>query len=256
MLAVMRLQMRQILAEKKFFFVALLLAIPIALSVIIHFVADKPNADEPNQEFGVAAFLYFFYPQSVLILLSLLYGTSIINAELEGKTLTYLFTRAIPKWKVVIGKYVALVATMTVPVAISMTISWLFLWAPGGAKLLGGLCFTGFAAVATYTAIFAAIGTFVQKRPIILGIVYGMIETFMSFVPSMAGSMTVTYFLRTLALRSIHVDYQKMPEEIVQLLGDMSFPGACLVLGLMIVIALFISAFGASTKEYVITEQV
>lgn len=255
MLAVMRLQMRQILSEKKFFFVVLLLAIPLALAAIIR-IAGRPPEERVVLEFLVAFTLYFLYPQSVLVLLSLLYGTSIINAELEGKTLTYLFTRSIAKWKVVIAKYVAIVGCLFVPVLASVVTSWILLWAPGGFQFISGMALTCLAAVAVFSAIFAIIGTFVQRRPVIVGILYGMFETFLSFIPSMASSVTVTYFLRSLALRTMGLELGTLDKETMRILGDVSLPGASLVLLGMMFVSLFVCAYGASTREYVITEQV
>ena len=48
-----------------------------------------------------------FYLQFLILILALFYGTSVCSEELEGKTLTYLTTRPLPKAAIIIGKYAA-----------------------------------------------------------------------------------------------------------------------------------------------------
>ena len=91
-----------------------------------------------------SGYLFLLYPQTLCLLLALLYGASIPGSELEGRTLTYLFTRPIARWRVVVGKYLAIVAAMLPPMLGSLVIAWFLLGQPGGAALL-----TAFLAQAT-----------------------------------------------------------------------------------------------------------
>ena len=112
----------------------------------------------------------------------------------------------------------------------------------------------GNAKLLTYTAIFAAIGSVFTKRPMIVGLIYGVIETILSFIPALVSTLTVTYFLRSLALRIIQP--KNLPGELTRILGDTSLPIALLVLGGMIAGALALASWICTTREYVMAEQV
>jgi ABC-2 type transport system permease protein len=252
--AVALLQTRQILGEKKIFLLMLFLAIPVVLSLIVRVAGGIPPGE---LELAGGTFLYLLYPQTIVMLLGLLYGTSIVNAELEGKTLTYLFTRPLPKWKIVVSKFAAIGVCISVPSIVSLSISFVILNFPGGGVLFVGLTLGTVAAVLTYTAIFAAIGTFFQRRPMIVGFVYGAIELVLSFVPALVSSLTVTYFLRSLVMRIVNPALPPdFPKEVLRMLGDAPLATTLLAIVGMIAGALALSSYVTTKKEYVITEQV
>ena len=89
---------------------------------------------DTSEERDVAAgiVLYILYPQSLCILASLLYGATLLAAEIEDKTLVYLFTRGQARWKVLVGKYLATVLVLTLLVTASMTIAYALFGAPRG----------------------------------------------------------------------------------------------------------------------------
>src|SRR5204862_7802729 len=59
---------------------------------------------------------------------TLFYGTALISEEVEGKTLTYLFLRPIPKPAIMVGKYLALVWTSVLLVLPTVVFSYLILY--------------------------------------------------------------------------------------------------------------------------------
>ena len=59
--------------------------------------------------------IWVFYLRFIVPVLGVFYGTSLIADEVEDKTITYLFTRPIPRGAVLLGKYLAyLVCTVFV----------------------------------------------------------------------------------------------------------------------------------------------
>src|SRR5215217_5726775 len=54
--------------------------------------------------------IWIFYLRFTVPVLGVFYGTSLIADEVEDKTITYLFTRPIPKGAVLLGKYLAYLA--------------------------------------------------------------------------------------------------------------------------------------------------
>src|ERR1051326_6172928 len=116
----------------------------------------------------------------IVPLLGVFYGTSLIADEVEDKTITYLFTRPIPRRAVLLGKYVAYLVCTVLLVLPSVVIVF-FLVVPTGDGSIAG-AFPSFAGdlgmlalgLAAYGALFALVGARL-KRPLIAGllIVFG-----------------------------------------------------------------------------------
>ena len=51
--------------------------------------------------------IWVFYLRFIVPVLGVFYGTSLMADEVEDKTITYLFTRPIPRGAVLVGKYLA-----------------------------------------------------------------------------------------------------------------------------------------------------
>ena len=64
--------------------------------------------------------------------LGVFYGTSLIADEVEDKTITYLFTRPIPRGAVLVGKYLAYLACTVFVVLPSVVLVWLLIVPMGG----------------------------------------------------------------------------------------------------------------------------
>ncbi len=64
--------------------------------------------------------------------LGVFYGTSLIADEVEDKTITYLFTRPIPRGAVLLGKYLAYLVCTIFVVLPSVVIVWLLIVPIGG----------------------------------------------------------------------------------------------------------------------------
>ncbi len=54
--------------------------------------------------------IWVFYLRFIVPVLGVFYGTSLMADEVEDKTITYLFTRPIPRGAVLVGKYLAYLA--------------------------------------------------------------------------------------------------------------------------------------------------
>src|SRR3989337_2299746 len=59
---------------------------------------------------GAPVLISVVYRRFTVPVLGVFYGTSLIADEVEDKTITYLFTRPIPKGAVLVGKYLAYLA--------------------------------------------------------------------------------------------------------------------------------------------------
>src|SRR6187431_3708676 len=119
--------------------------------------------------------IWVFYLRFTVPVLGVFYGTSLIADEIEDKTITYLFTRPIPRGAVMAGKYLAyLVCTIMVVLPSVMIVYFLIVpFGEIGASFRLLLVDLGIMALglAAYGALFALVGT-VLKRPLVGGLVF------------------------------------------------------------------------------------
>ena len=64
-----------------------------------------------------------------------LHASQTVAEEVQYKTITYLYTRPIPRWALPVGKYVGLVAMLVPMVAISTTASYVLAMIPDSGQL-------------------------------------------------------------------------------------------------------------------------
>lgn len=250
--AVAILQIRQMLGGGKIWLLLALAAAPLPLAILIEQYGEFGSAEERELVLGIV--LYFFYPLAVCLLGSILYGSSLLSAEIEGKTITYLFTRPLPKWRILLSKYGAMASCLALPAAAGVFLAWLILGAPGGAGLLLGLLAgVGLAAFA-YTAINLLIGALFSARPLVVGFIHGLVlELALSLVPAVVNSFTVAYYVRSLVAR---LSGLKLPLELAQAVGDASTTTAVAVpVGISALLVAITAAF-VSLRETTVTEQV
>lgn len=199
-----------------------------------------------------AAYLFILYPQVVCLLLALLYGTSVLSHELDGKTLPYLFTRPLPRWQFVLGKYLGIVTSLAVPTCASLVAAWLII---GGSDvpLLATLLAGTVAALCAYNAVFILFGFLTPRRGMIVALIYGVLfELILSFVPALVNQFTVTYYLRSLVVELLDVG---IPREITRIVGGASLTLALLALLAIAVVTLGLSSTLAARREYVVKDE-
>jgi len=204
MKALFRLTLQQMLGRRKLWVLLFFLSMPILLVGTILLAGGFRGLDGEEEAVTSVLVLYLLYPQSLCILTSLLYGATLLAAEIEDKTLVYLFTRGQARWKVLVGKYVASVLALAVCVTLSMSAAFALFGAPYGLRAWLALTATIWGGCLTYTAIFSLLGLLVPRRAIPIGILYGIVFEFaLSFVPAVINELTTSYYLRSIALRIV-----------------------------------------------------
>src|SRR5205085_1538263 len=109
----------------------------------------------------------------IVPLLGVFYGTSLIADEVEDKTITYLFTRPIPRSAVLLGKYLAYLACTVLLVLPSVVLVFFLIVPVGGGSI--GPAFPSLVAdlamlavgLTAYGAVFSLVGARV-KRPLVV----------------------------------------------------------------------------------------
>jgi len=178
------LSLSQMLWSRRSVFLALVVGGPLVLSIAIRFLLAFTPATLPivngSRMTGSAVFgmmMWLLFLRFIVPVLGVFYGTSLIADEVEDKTITYLFTRPIPRGSVLVGKYLAYLVC-TILLVLPSTVLVYFVLAPVGGGSIGegfpslladlGMLATGLAA---YGALFGLVGARL-KRPLVVGLVF------------------------------------------------------------------------------------
>src|SRR5438093_6378763 len=177
------LSLGQMLWSRRSVFLGVLLGGPVLLALALRIVSTLYEAGfriNGVRAAGASIFgmmIWLLYLRFIVPILGVFYGTALIADEVDDKTITYLFTRPIPRRAVLIGKYLAYLACTILLVLPSVMLVFFLVVPIGSSGIAEGfpLLLTDFAmlaiGLAAYGAVFALVGTRV-KRPLIVGLVY------------------------------------------------------------------------------------
>jgi ABC-type transport system involved in multi-copper enzyme maturation permease subunit len=253
----------QMLWSRRSVFLALLVGAPVVLAFAVRIIAATVGLPVINGAglsgptlFGILIWLLFV--RFVVPVLGVFYGTALIADEVDDKTITYLFTRPVPRAAVLLGKYLSYLACVVLLVLPSVVVVY-FLVVPIGGHI--GESFPALAedlgmlvvGLASYGALFAFVGAWL-KRPLIVGLVFTFgWESTVLLIPGYLKRLSVAYYLQALVPHAMPQDssislllqvFQDMPSVAVSL--------ACLA-GITVV-ALWLAGRAVETREYVLEQ--
>ena len=263
-LRVFDLSVSEMLWSRRTIFMVLVVGAPVLISVVLRLL-DAVGAPvfqvNGMRMAGPAVFgmmIWFFYLRFTVPVLGVFYGTSLIADEVEDKTITYLFTRPVPKGAVLLGKYFAYMACTVFVVLPSVVIVYLCIVPMRGS--LGGsfldlvkdltLLAIG---LAVYGAVFATIGARF-KRPLLVGLIFifGWEQVALAF-PGYLKRFTVAYYLQSL------VPHAMPNDNVVSLIQSFfrenpPLSEALFWLFAILLAFLWLAAVSVERKEYVLEQ--
>jgi ABC-2 type transport system permease protein len=260
---VMDLSLGEMLWSRRTIFMALVVGGPVIIAVIVRVleVLGMPALRVNGQRvvgmsvFGIMIWMLFL--RFIIPVLGVFYGTALMADEIEDKTITYLFTRPIPRGAVLVGKYLAYVMCTSLVVLPSVMLVY-FLLVPireiGSTfiQLVTDLGLLGLG-LAVYGAVFAFVGAFF-KRPLVIGLVFAFgWEQLAMVLPGYMKRFTIAYYLQSL------VPHTMPSEGVVSILQGLfrDTPGAAVSLAWLtayVVIFLYLAAKIVDRKEYVLEQ--
>jgi len=163
-------------------------AMPIAFAALLH----ERQARATMNITDVTAF-----ETLVLAVLPALFVASSIGEEIEDRTTTYLWSRPIPRWAVLVGKLVGLV-----PVVIALVLPSWFLALQAGARMTPSAASFGAFAVGAFalSLVAATIATLVPKHGMALMICYMLFfDLPVGALPGSLQELSVTHHVRVIA---------------------------------------------------------
>ena len=202
------LSLGEMLWSRRTIFMALVVGGPVLLALIVKAVemfgmsALRVNGQRVAG-FGIfGVMMWMLFLRFIIPVLGVFYGTALMADEVDDKTITYLFTRPIPRGAVLVGKYLAYLACTFLVVLPSVMIVYFLLVPlselPGTFPSLLvdlGLLALG---LAVYGGVFAFVGSFF-KRPLVIGLVFAFgWEQVVLALPGYLKQFTIAYYLQAL----------------------------------------------------------
>jgi ABC-type transport system involved in multi-copper enzyme maturation permease subunit len=260
------LSLAQMLWSRRSVFLGLLVGGPVMIAAIVRVLwtvlPDSTLRINGAAVGGAAIFgimIWLLYVRFIVPVLGVFYGTALIADEVDDKTITYLFTRPIPRGAVLLGKYLAYLACTALLILPSVVVVY-FLVAPLGDGSIGrafpllladlGMIAAGLAA---YGAVFAAVGARL-KRPLVIGLVFAFgWEPGVLLFPGYLKRLTVAYYLQALVPHA-------MPEDssitvLLQVFREV--PGVALSLIALAAITaglLAVAMHSTASREYILEQ--
>jgi len=263
-LRVFDLSVSEMLWSRRTIFMALVVGAPVLIAVILRLLdaLGAPIFRVNGMTMGgpgiFGLMIWVFYLRFTVPVLGVFYGTSLIADEVEDKTVTYLFTRPIPKGAVLVGKYLAYLACTFFVVLPSVVIVYLAIVPMRGSlgasflDLLKDLALLAMG-LAVYGAVFAFIGARF-KRPLLVGLVFifGWEQAALAF-PGYLKKFTVAYYLQAM------VPHAMPNDNVISLIQGIfrespSLPESLFWLSLILLVFLWAAAAIVERKEYVLEQ--
>jgi ABC-2 type transport system permease protein len=198
------LTLRQYVHGKRWMVMGALFILPAALAILLR--ATAPKIPGGGLEFLI---VFMLIPQALLPLVALVYASGMLQDEQEEQTITYLLIRPIPKWALYLVKLLATLTTTVILTAFFTALTYAAIYVGGDAggenillRCLKTISIHGLSVVA-YCCLFGLISVF-TKRTLLAGIVYiVIIEGVLANLPIGIRLITVIYYARLIAYRSL-----------------------------------------------------
>jgi ABC-type transport system involved in multi-copper enzyme maturation permease subunit len=233
----------------------LLSFLPVIMALVIQFVKIFTENVDVEGIYIFSNMILTFYLQFLILILALFFGSSICSDELEGKTLTYLTTRPIPKTSLLLGKYAAYTLLVIIMTVVGIVLSFLvlnvnklldfslykILLRDVAVLSLGIMC---------YTAFFTFIGTFLKKS-VMFGLIFSFgWENVIQYFPGSTQRFAIVHYLKSLLPHSSGGRFSFL----LFRLEPTSPPMAVFMLFLITAVFLGVACVLFSKKEYVIQD--
>jgi ABC-type transport system involved in multi-copper enzyme maturation permease subunit len=265
-LRIFDLSLGEMLWSRRSVFLALLVGGPVVLALVSRLVwmmvpteSFRINGETVSGAGTFGLMIWLLYVRFIVPILGVFYGTALIADEVDDRTITYLFTRPIPRGAVLVGKYLAYLACTVLLILPSVVIVFFLMVPMGGSGiasafplLLGDLGMLA-AGLAAYGAVFAWVGARIRK-PLVAGLVFVLgWEPAVLLFPGYLKRLTVAYYLQALVPHAMPQD--SAISVLMQVFSEV--PGMLLSLSALLVVtlgALWAATRTVESREYVLEQ--
>jgi ABC-type Na+ efflux pump permease subunit len=264
-LRVFDVSLGEMLWSRRTVFLGLIVGGPVLIAIILRAVdmmnlpAMKVNGIRVGGSGIFGLMMWFLFLRFIVPILGIFYGTSLIADEVEDKTITYLFTRPISRSAVLVGKYLAYLASTILIVLPSVMLVYFLVVPVGGSSiaatfpnLLRDLLLLALG-LAVYGALFAAVGAWI-KRPVLIGLFFAFgWENFAMALPGYLKRFTIAFYTQGL------VPHTMPQENLLSMLQSFFRESvgpvqAVVTLAAVAAVALGLAARAVERREYVLEQ--
>lgn len=249
--------LKDLLSLRRVVVALFLIAIPV---VFVFFWRNLPKHEDtlaPDALYDLMSSLLVF--GFIQILLSVVFSTSVISQEMESKTIGYLLTRPLPRWRLLLVKFIPVLLVTTFIACLAAVLLSLAIYGADGLKqasLHQDLMLLPVGSL-VFGSLFLLIATLLN-RPLIWGLIYGFgweiaIASFSNLLPGTFNRLFIVSYFRALAP---HLAPTGEEGGIMALLGTPSVTPIPIWLSWTVLISIIVlcmagSLFAFSTREYV-----
>ena len=167
MLTIYKLSLTQMLRPKRLLILLFIASVPIALSVVAAiFPPDTDDLVSFRDDFLMGPMVI----SAVLPIITVVLGTASLGHEIEDQTMTYLFLKPVPRWGIILPKFLATITVAGVVVIGSGVLTTVIV--PEGSLITSVAAAAGLAVgVLAYTSIFTWAGL-MTSHALAVGLVY------------------------------------------------------------------------------------
>ena len=252
-LLLFRYALRDQLRLRKLVATLFLMALPPAIALLWRSTDGGATHYEPAVAYNLLAGTFIF--GFTLVILAIIFATGAVSQELEGRTIVYLLTRPVPRWRILLAKFLASLLVIIVTVAVSSLALALVTFGPqrlGESRLSRDLAVLPLGALA-YASLFLCIATMVRWA-LVLGLIYAF--GWESWAPNLPGDfakLSLMAYLRVLAPHPQPLSGTQNFQELFASLNPqaISTTMAWVVLGLVAFAGLAGAVVVFSEKQYV-----
>lgn len=244
----------RLLRSRRTALVLVVALIPALIALLVTSVATR-RPPSPGAVATMGGWLLLM--QVVVPLTSLVMGSAAVAEEVEDRTLTYLFTRPMPRAALLFGRWAAIAVVLTAILALGTALFLLaasrahgegpgldagVTWPLATAVLMGGLA---------YSAAAAALGAFV-RYPIVIGLGYAFaVEGFLANLPGKNQMLTLQHHLRSWIMAQGSETWNRF--ERFTAAGTVDARTAAFVLVGVVVVALAAGSWRLSRREFLLS---
>jgi ABC-type transport system involved in multi-copper enzyme maturation permease subunit len=254
---VFRASMTEMVRRRTFVFMALVCSLPLLLT----FIWRSWGTDYFTPVVFFTNLVSSFYLQLLVYVVGLAFGIPAVHAEVQARTLTYLFTRPVRKAHVYTGRLLAvqltagglLAASLVVCFAV-MVVGNLDALSIEFVKVYVNHVFIVLVATVCITAVCAIWGT-ALRRPVVWGLLWAFgWESIVSKFPGRLQEFTINFHIRNLLLGQADIQRSLVDAFRMLLTDQTSVSPWVSILALLTFLMLSIAAGGLvfSRREYVI----
>ncbi len=247
--------LRDLVRPKKMLTLVLLLLLSTGVAALWRYNTAGYGPEKSVEIYNSLATLMIY--SFLLVLLTITFGTSIISTETEQKTIVYLLTRPVPRWRILLTKFAAVVLVTTVTTYLAIFLLALITYGPSelGNSGLGRDLEILPIGVLAYGGISLLLAVLLN-RPLIFGLLFAFgWETWVPSLPGSFGRLSVMTYLRVLAphktAAEIAAEAAAAANPFAAAPDVITHPMAWTVLAATIAVSVLAALVVFSTREYV-----